>query len=153
MAEVVERPSIVLLNASYEPLSSNISFKKAARLLAKEKAVVVESIEGFFLGVWPFPTILRLVEFVKINYDKVYGPKKVSKRGVLLRDDYKCAYCGKPATTVDHIQPKSKSGLNDWLNLVAACLKCNGRKANRTPAEAGMKLLITPTVPKRIMYR
>lgn len=50
-------------------------------------------------------------------------------------------------TTVDHIMPASRLTrieADTWLNTVAACLKCNGYKANRTPEEAGMPLLFQP---------
>ena len=35
------------------------------------------------------------------------------------------------------------------MNLVTACAVCNGRKADRTPEEAGMPLLYLPYVPTR----
>jgi len=43
--------------------------------------------------------------------------------------------------------PQSRGGKSTWLNTVSACLRCNGRKADRTLAESGMKLLIEPRVP------
>ena len=58
------------------------------------------------------------------------------------------AYCGGKAETVDHIVPRSRGGLLTWENAVAACLRCNHRKADRTPAEAGMKLLVIPSRPQ-----
>nr|WP_197704355.1 hypothetical protein [Jatrophihabitans sp. GAS493] len=33
--------------------------------------------------------------------------------------------------------------------LVACCARCNGRKRDRTPEQAGMKLLVTPYAPRR----
>ncbi|MFT4009678.1 MAG: hypothetical protein QM655_06495 [Nocardioidaceae bacterium] len=33
--------------------------------------------------------------------------------------------------------------------FVAACEKCNNRKGDRTPAEAGMRLRFEPCVPTR----
>jgi hypothetical protein len=47
--------TIVLLNASYEVLSPNLSVNKAARLLALGKAIVEESVPGRFLGEWAWP--------------------------------------------------------------------------------------------------
>ncbi|HVK28844.1 MAG TPA: HNH endonuclease, partial [Nocardioides sp.] len=44
---------------------------------------------------------------------------------------------------------QSRGGTWTWLNTVAACSPCNGRKANRTPLEAGMRLLVDPYVPTR----
>ncbi len=34
-----------------------------------------------------------------------------------------------------------------WGNIVSACEDCNRRKANRTPDQAGMKLLKVPVQP------
>ncbi|MTD46998.1 HNH endonuclease [Conexibacter sp. W3-3-2] len=48
-----------------------------------------------------------------------------------------CAYCGVvPAGTVDHVEPRSRStrglgGAHGWTNVVGACERCNGRKADR----------------------
>jgi hypothetical protein len=145
-----EYEPITLLNATYERLSANVSLQRAARLLALGKAVIEEADEsGRFLRHWPWPKVIRLVRYVKLAYDKLNGPPMVSKRGVLLRDHNLCAYCGEYASTVDHVQPKSRGGGSTWLNQVAACRSCNNKKANRTPDEAGMRLRVTPYVPKR----
>lgn len=63
--------------------------------------------------------------------------KAISKRArfeVFKRDGFKCQYCGKAAPDVilhvDHIHPVSKGGKNDILNLITACLDCNGGKSN-----------------------
>ena len=50
---------------------------------------------------------------------------------VLNRDGWVCHYCGRPANTVDHIQPKSRGGTDDEANLVAACVSCNSSKRDR----------------------
>ena len=60
---------------------------------------------------------------------------------VLERDAYQCGYCGKPAGTVDHIQPRAQGGLHAMDNLVAACHSCNCRKNARTPEQAGMMII------------
>lgn len=67
---------------------------------------------------------------------------------ILRRDGYRCQYCGKPGSTIDHVHPQSRGGENTWWNLVAACFGCNNSKADRTPEEAGMKLLRTPFEPE-----
>lgn len=46
----------------------------------------------------------------------------------------KCHYgCGRPATTVDHIIPKSRGGLDRFFNYVASCEPCNQAKASKMP--------------------
>jgi hypothetical protein len=53
---------------------------------------------------------------------------------VFKRDGFICAYCGKapPAVMleVDHIEPKSKKGKDDIVNLITACFDCNRGKSN-----------------------
>jgi 5-methylcytosine-specific restriction endonuclease McrA len=56
---------------------------------------------------------------------------------VLKRDGYCCVYCGRRATTADHIQPVNRGGTDDEANLVAACATCNVSKGDLTPAEWG----------------
>jgi hypothetical protein len=51
---------------------------------------------------------------------------------VFKRDKFTCQYCGKKAPDVvlhcDHIEPRSKGGSDDMVNLVTACDTCNGGK-------------------------
>jgi 5-methylcytosine-specific restriction endonuclease McrA len=64
---------------------------------------------------------------------------------VFERADYTCAYCRRRFAVrdlaVDHLIPASQGGASTWGNTVAACARCNQRKADRTPHEAGTKLL------------
>jgi 5-methylcytosine-specific restriction endonuclease McrA len=70
-----------------------------------------------------------------------------SRNKLLQRDSYACAYCTRPADTVDHILPVSQGGTSTWLNTVASCRPCNAKKRNRTPSEAHMPLNHQPFVP------
>lgn len=144
---------VLVLNATYEPLSV-VSVKRAVVLLLKEKAELIEAArarlraESYSL---PVPLVIRLVYFVKI-------PRRISlpvtRRGILSRDHYTCQYCGvmpfRKDLTVDHVLPRSRGGKTTWENVVTACSKCNGRKGNRTPAEANMTLLLEPARPRYI---
>jgi 5-methylcytosine-specific restriction endonuclease McrA len=44
--------------------------------------------------------------------------------------DPRCAYCGGPATEIDHVIPISLGGTGERDNLVPACRKCNAAKNN-----------------------
>lgn len=61
------------------------------------------------------------------------SPKKAKDayREVLKCDP--CSYCGEhdPESHVDHIDPLSGRGRDDWENLTAACRKCNSAKKNK----------------------
>lgn len=55
---------------------------------------------------------------------------------VFNRDNFRCVYCGRGPSDgvklqVDHVQPVSKGGTNDLLNLVTACSECNLGKGNK----------------------
>ena len=55
------------------------------------------------------------------------------------RDNSECQYCGtKKDLTLDHVIPSSRGGAHSWLNLVTACKRCNAKKGDYTPEEAGM---------------
>ena len=141
--------AVLVLNATYEPLS-HTRLGRAIALVQRGDAVVEEVLPDKVIrhagGFMPWPKVLRMLRFVKRPYR--HQPASWSKRGVLRRDNHRCGYCGRTADTVDHILPISRGGgRRDWLNTVAACLRCNNRKDDRIPAEAGMQLQITPTVP------
>jgi len=44
--------------------------------------------------------------------------------------------------------PRDYGGKTTWENIVCSCIKCNTRKANRLPHEAGMRLIRKPARPK-----
>lgn len=75
------------------------------------------------------------------------------RRLVFARDRYTCAYCGQgfaeSQLTVDHIVPASRGGEYSFMNLLAACRRCNGRKGARTPEEARMLPIWAPYTPCR----
>lgn len=85
---------------------------------------------------------------------------------------HNCAYCGIRPTytdgrpdrdrlTADHVIPRAQakegrvylywskkwSAVTTWENCVTACKPCNQRKADRTPAQAGMGLRFLPRRP------
>lgn len=151
--------SVLLLNASYEPLDV-ITWKHALSLMLRERVVAVcdDAIEIQSVSkVFPIPTVLRLRRYVNVPRRNAHWHRV----GVLKRDRYTCAYCGrrpgdrqgshilgKQDFTVDHIWPVSRGGKNTWGNTICACARCNQRKADRTPHEANMKLRWEPKTPR-----
>ena len=97
------------------------------------------------------PSIIRMLYYIKRPMQKV----ALTKKNVLLRDDYTCQYCGvrgERMMTVDHVVPRSRAGPSTWENLVCACMRCNNRKNNRSPQDANMKLQRRPKTPKYIPW-
>ena len=90
----------------------------------------------------------------RVGYDKMpCKPPRLDKRNLAERDGHKCQYCGKvhrlDGLNMDHVLPRSKGGGKNWKNIVASCIPCNSKKADRTPQEAGMRLLKAPAEPIR----
>ncbi|WP_430779832.1 HNH endonuclease [Actinoplanes sp. G11-F43] len=137
--------AVLVLNADCGPLH-RVSLRHAIRMLFRQVAVVHEARPDDRIGVYPVPTVVRLVSYVVTRWRRGRGPGW-SRAGVLARDGRRCAYCGDTATTIDHVLPRSRGGRNEWLNTVAACGRCNNRKRDRTPAEARMPLRVTPFAP------
>ena len=137
----------LVLNAGYEPLGV-VSFKRAIILVLNKKATVLEgSAETKVHSAteeYDLPSVILLSRYVRVP-----GSRNIplSRRGVLRRDSHRCAYCKRTANTVDHVQPKSKGGTDSWENLVAACLRCNNSKGDKTLNEMGWTLSFTPRMP------
>ena len=137
----------LLLNASLEPLCV-VSVHRAVVLVLAGKATVLET-DGRLLhserSAVPLPLVLCLVRYVHVPHRRTVPP---TRRTVLLRDQHQCAYCGGSADTVDHVQPRSRGGRHEWTNVVAACSRCNHRKADRLLGEIGWELPFRPNAPR-----
>ena len=135
---------VLVLNASYEPLNIT-SWRRAVVLLLKGKAEALESNGKFVYTNFPLPTVIRLRHYIKVPYKEI----PLTRRNVLERDRHTCQYCKYKgdSLTLDHVIPRSRGGVDSWENLVAACVRCNIKKGNRTPKEADMPLLNNPRRP------
>jgi len=143
----IPREGVVVLNASFEPLGV-VPVARAMVYLMRERATIVDAIPGRTLrsaeGEFPFPRVVQFREMIRVPYR--YGPVAFSRQRMLERDNYECCYCGKRASTVDHVLPKSRGGVDSFEGCVSACARCNGFKADRTPEEAGMKMRYQPRI-------
>jgi 5-methylcytosine-specific restriction endonuclease McrA len=137
---------VLVLNASYEPI--NICAARRALVLVlkgiasaeEESANAVHSSRRNM----KVPSVIRLLEYRRIPHQT----RALSRKNILMRDRYTCQYCLKVLPTgeltLDHVIPRSRAGESAWENLVACCHSCNNRKGNRTPEEAGMRLIRQP---------
>ncbi len=117
-----------------------------AELIAKKDSVNIYSMRRKF----DYPTVVRIKLYIHVPYKKIV----LSRKNILRRDGYRCQYCKRSdlTLTLDHVIPKSKGGDDSWENLVAACVKCNNKKGDRTPDEANMPLSKRPTKPSHITF-
>jgi len=160
--------SVIVVNPQLEYWGET-SLRKAILKLVKGKADVLAH-NGVQIGIdendnpiyYPLVIQLRRLVIVKYKSTKVHW----SSSAVFDRDDNICQYwhfndmnepfiykCTETDRTIDHVIPISRGGKkNDFKNAVCSCRNCNELiKRNRTPNEAGLKLIKYPTEPKRII--
>ena len=140
--------SCVLLNGDYSFLGL-VDWKKAMGLMFAEKVRVLKFSDRVIQGVsrtFRAPAVAVLVKVVRSVYR---GRVPFSRRNVLARDRFTCAYCGSRAKpiTMDHVIPRSRGGKTDFDTCVACCRACNHKKGARLPREAGMALRHRPWQP------
>jgi 5-methylcytosine-specific restriction endonuclease McrA len=141
---------VLLLNASFEALGV-VDVPRAVRLVWKGTAEMIECDGERVLRsqhfTFPVPSVIRLIEYIDVRRRR--SASGGMRLRILMRDKFRCQYCGVRATafdlTLDHIVPRSRGGRTEAENLCAACKPCNQRKGNRTPDEARMPLLTTPS--------
>jgi len=143
---------VLVLNLNYEPMSV-CSAKRAIILLYLEKAEMIERNHEYVHSVStaiPLPSIVRLSRMIHVPRKRIL----LNRKNIIKRDSHQCQYCGthEGPVTVDHITPKDQGGEDTWENLVCACTKCNSKKRNRTPKEAGMILLRNPRKPGYLFF-
>lgn len=137
----------LVLNASMEPLCV-VGARRAVVMVLREKADVIHANGHRFRSErleLASPSVVRLRRYVHVPRRRYAS---LTRRGVFLRDEHTCQYCGAKAENVDHVLPRSRGGDHAWGNVVAACRRCNSHKKDRTPAEAGMGLRRRPFAPR-----
>jgi 5-methylcytosine-specific restriction endonuclease McrA len=96
------------------------------------------------------PEIIALTKYDRLPEREV----KYTRENIFRTYKMKCLYCGNVFSEkdlqVEHIIPRSQGGKSTWDNTVPACKDCNQKKANRTPQQAGMRLIQQPRRPRWI---
>ena len=142
----------LVLNATYEPLCV-VSSRRAVVLVLSGKAVPVEAAddevhsERLSLRI---PVVVRLTRFVRVPF-RAHVP--LTRRAVFARDGGRCVYCAAPATSIDHVIPRSRGGEHVWENVVSCCRRCNHAKADRALVELGWRMHPPPAAPTGPAWR
>jgi 5-methylcytosine-specific restriction endonuclease McrA len=144
---------VLVLNASYEPLNV-CSVRRAHVLVFKGRAEVVEELDRPLRAAtdtYPWPHVIRLVQYVRVPR---VVQRKISRRALFARDNWRCVYCGTTAgrLTLDHVVPRSRGGDSTWENVVTSCAPCNLRKGDRLPHEVHMELPHPPRIPAPVLF-
>lgn len=141
----------LVLNATYEPLGV-VSSRRAVVLVLDQKADVIhtsgDELHSEKLAV-EVPSVIRLRYFVRVPYQRRAA---LSRRGVFLRDEGRCQYCGRRAESIDHVVPRSRGGEHVWENVVAACRRCNAHKRDRLLDDTTMHLRRRPEAPRHLSW-
>jgi 5-methylcytosine-specific restriction endonuclease McrA len=94
------------------------------------------------------PRVILLALFDHVPKKEV----KFTRHNIFERDRNTCQYCGRgferKDLNLDHVIPRDRGGPTSWENIVCSCVDCNTRKGNRTPSEAGMRLIRKPKRPR-----
>lgn len=149
----------LVLNADYQPMSFNplstVNIEKIFFWIAKgesRKSPIIHIVDEYeetiqtVNGPIPIPSVVAMAR-------QVPTPKRVpfSRRSVFIRDDFRCQYTGikYPASelNLDHVFPASRGGKTVWDNIVTCHVSVNQRKRDRTPQEAGLRLIRAPYEP------
>lgn len=152
---------VLKLNAAYIPIDV-VHWTDAMVAICNGKCEVVEVYDGEFLhygfdretnspkGSMPVPAVIRTKKFNAPKGNKKFL-KPYGRYNVWIRDGKTCQYCGKPITfkemECEHVHPQSKNGETSWTNIVAACRKCNSKKADKSCEEIGMFPMTKPYAP------
>jgi 5-methylcytosine-specific restriction endonuclease McrA len=144
---------VLVLNASYEPLNVT-TVRRAHVLVFKGKAEVLEELRQPLRSAsdtYPWPHVIRLVSYVRVPRAV---QRKISRRALFARDNWRCVYCGTSAgrMTLDHVVPRSRGGDSVWENVVTSCAPCNLKKGNRLPEEVEMRLPHLPKAPTPVLF-
>jgi 5-methylcytosine-specific restriction endonuclease McrA len=143
----------LVLSISYQPVA-RVSWRRAMTLLWEGKVEVVEeyadwSVRSVTLEL-KVPAVVRFLRAVRNRKKAV----KFSRENVYARDRGRCQYCVRAVPrhefTYDHVVPRAQGGQTRWENVVVCCTPCNQKKGGRTPAQAGMRLEMTPVRPKSL---
>ena len=94
------------------------------------------------------PRVIVLLMFDRLPKKEI----KFTRHNIFERDKNTCQYCARvfdrKELNLDHVLPRDRGGKTTWENIVCSCIRCNTRKANRLPQEAGMRLIRKPERPK-----
>ncbi len=147
--QVLEK-SVVVFSQNYLPLC-RVNIKRAVVLLVTDKAEPLEITTDNGWHISSPSLVVYVPQHIRLKIasrERTWKVAPVNRREVLRRDHYSCQYCGtNKDLTLDHVIPRSRGGRHTWDNVVAACSKCNCRKSDRTPKEAGMQLRTKPKAP------
>lgn len=170
MKSSIIKHSVLILNKYWIPINTTtpkhsfaLMFSDNAKAILIEEDKVVPLDWNDWVNVNPsendrkIKTVrgyIKIPSIIVLNYyDKIPRQTiKFTQKSLWERDNFTCQYTGKKVNktngNIDHIIPKAKGGKTSWENCVIAHKEINAIKADRTPEQAGLKLIKKPSAPK-----
>jgi 5-methylcytosine-specific restriction endonuclease McrA len=143
--------AVLFLDADWRPLRVETWQRAIADFFLGKVEVVEYSRDRTIRGVsreLPMPSVVRVLRRFRRDRLRI----KFSRLNIYARDRFVCQYCGQRRDsedlTFDHVVPRSRGGRTTWENIVTCCIPCNALKSDRTPAQAGLRLVRRPTKPQ-----
>ena len=171
--ELILTRQVLVLNRFWQAVNV-VGMKRAFSLLVQGHADVIHQEEGDFqlydFNQWLdaselaeisetecLRTVRHIIRLPKVIILKFFDrlpikEVKFHRKNIFERDNFNCQYCGKgykeADLNLDHVIPRHHGGRTSWENVVTSCIRCNSRKADCLPHEAGMHLIRKPVRPK-----
>ena len=150
---MIRRRQVLMLNADHTILSISTLDRILGMYINQKINILRTSGDKKIHPLLSFdgvPSVVSLKNYVYIPYREI----NLTRKRIFKRDHYRCQYCNRKLTnsiaTVDHVIPKSRcdSPGNTWQNMVAACIRCNNLKGDKTLQQSGLQLRRKPFTPK-----
>lgn len=167
MAQSVLNSPVLVLNKVWHPVRF-VNVIRAVKAASRGRAMMLDhkSYTPYEWDDWIELPIVGEEAFIPTTSGKIRAPKlllltaydrvpsgrvKLCRRNVYIRDGGRCQYTGEKLSekeaTIDHVKPRALGGENDWNNVVLCSRQVNGKKADRTVEQAGLKLSKQPAEP------
>ena len=145
----MENIAVLKLDSSFTPIEV-ITWEEAFLLTWLKKAWTVEYSDKWVHSAqkaFQVPSVIVLFKYI----DEKFFTLPCTRKNILIRDDSRCQYCARDfreaQLTIDHVIPRSKGGISQWNNVVAACKPCNQKKRDYLVENAPVSLIRAPRKP------
>ncbi len=156
-------PRILRLNIAGHPVQW-VSWQEAVCLYAREIVVwtmgdAILKVRGGHSRIDSTQSAMDIHSIIACNgkvMASAQGYPPLTNKALFGRDRNLCLYCGGQFSdaelTRDHVLPISRGGKDRWLNVVAACKRCNHFKGSNLLENTSLELRALPYVPNFAEY-
>lgn len=118
-----------------EEMSRGLPLVRSSLSVFRKLNMIEDTPDGLLISNWEKHQNIDGMERAREKTRERVRKYRERKKEALIGTSELCAYCGKPATTIDHIVPKDRGGADIPQNVVPCCGACNSSKRNRDIAD------------------